>query len=81
MRRNNPQLGIGIIAHKGYKITSIERTIVDTLVLKRIVGVNVGVGALKTALSSRKTTLNKILTMATKLRVDHRVMSYLEALS
>jgi len=81
LRRNDPQWKTGIVTHDGYKITNIERTLVDALALKRILGVSVGVSALKTALADKKTTLDKVLRMATQLKVDHRVMNYLEALS
>jgi predicted transcriptional regulator of viral defense system len=81
LRRNDPQWKVGIIANDGYKITSLERSIVDALALKRIVGVSVGVSALKAALTQKKTTLDKILKTATQLRVDHQIMSYIEALA
>lgn len=82
-RRNDPKWKVGIIGEPGdgYRITSVERTIVESLVFKRIVGVNVGVSALKTALAQKKTTLDKILKMAKELRVDHQIMSYLEAMA
>ena len=49
--------------------------------MKRILGVSIGVTALKTALKEKKTTIDKVLKMATRLGVDHRVMGYIEALS
>ena len=81
LRSRNPIWKVGIDSHKGYKITNIERSIVDALSMKRIVGITVGVSALKRALKEKKTTLGKVLKLATQLGVDHRVMSYIEALS
>ena len=49
--------------------------------MKRVLGVTLAVSALKSALQEKKTTLDKILKMATQLGVDDRVMSYIEALS
>lgn len=81
LRSRNPKWKIGIESQKGYKISSIERSIVDALAMKRIIGVSIGVTALKTALKEKKTTIDKVLKMATRLGVDHRVMGYIEALS
>ena len=81
LRSRNPKWKIGIDPHKGYKITNLERSIVDALTTKRVLGFSVGVSALKSALQGKKTTLDKIIKMATQLGVDHRVMSYIEALS
>ena len=81
LRGRNPTWKVGIDSHKGYKITNIERSIVDALSMKRVVGVSIGVSALKRALKEKKTTLWKVLKLATQLGVDHRVMSYIEALS
>ena len=39
------------------------------------------IAALKAALAQKKTTLDKILKMAKELRVDHQIMSYLEAVA
>ena len=80
-RSRNPNWKVGIESHKGYKITNLERSIVDALAMKRVLGVTLAVSALKNALQEKKTTLDKILKMATQLGVDHRVMSYIEALS
>jgi|GEM_PF-3860588 len=49
--------------------------------MKRIVGISMGVGALKRALKEKKITLVKILKVVTQLGVDHRVINYIEALS
>ncbi len=81
LRSRNPKWKVGIDSHNGYKITNIERSIVDALTTKRVLGFSIGVGALKSALQNKKTSLDKIIKMATQLGVDHRVMSYIEALS
>lgn len=81
LRSRSPHWKIGIEKHKGYSITNIERTIVDSLVLKRILSVQIGMSAFKSALSDKKTTLDKVFKMTKALGVDHRVKAYIEALT
>ncbi|MGE3757062.1 MAG: type IV toxin-antitoxin system AbiEi family antitoxin domain-containing protein [Pseudobdellovibrionaceae bacterium] len=81
LRSRKPQWKVGIERNVGFNITNIERSIIDALVMKRILGVQIGVGALKSALKEKKTTLGKILKMAKLLGVDHRIMIYIEALA
>lgn len=80
-RSRNPKWKIGIDSHEDYRITTLERSIVDSLIAKRILGPSLGIRALKNAIQGKKTSLDKILKMATQLGVDHRIMSYIEALS
>lgn len=51
--------------------------------MKRILGPQIGVYALKTALreKKRKHTLDKILRMANSLGFDHRIRNYTESLA
>lgn len=81
LRSRNPQWKSGIEKHEGYFITSLERTIVDSLIYKKLVGHQIGLEALKSALKSKKTNLGRVLDMATKLKVDHRIRDYLEVFS
>lgn len=80
LRRRNPQWKIGIRHGDGYSITSLERTIVEALALKKVTG-NVGIEALKRALQKRITTLDAVLKTANRLGLDHRVMPYIEAVA
>ncbi|MBK9039937.1 MAG: hypothetical protein IPL83_12370 [Bdellovibrionales bacterium] len=81
LRRNNPHWKIGIEKHKSFAITSLERTLVDSLCMKRILGPQIGIDALKTALREKKTALDKIIRMAKSLGVDHRISNYVEVLA
>lgn len=81
LRTNNPHWKIGIEKHKSFAITTLDRTIVDTLCMKRILGPQIGIDALKTALREKKTTLDKIFRMAKSLGVDHRIQNYIEVLA
>ena len=80
-RSRNPNWRVGIISRTGYSITSLERTIVEALTLKALVAPRLGIDALKTALSKKQTSANKILAIADKLGVKHRILPYIEALS
>lgn len=80
-RASDPHWTVGIVSKEGYSITSLERTIVDALRLKALISPRLGVDALKSAISGKRTSANKILQMATEMGVTHRLLSYLEALS
>lgn len=72
---------VGIDSHRGYKMTSLERTIIDSLTLKTIISPRVGLDALKRAIANKKTDVSKIIKVANALGVSHRIMPYLEALT
>ena len=76
-RTRNPNWKIGIDENKIYSITSIERTLVD----KKIVGTNVAILAIKSAIREKKTTLSKVAKMSQLLGVEHRIFQYIESLS
>lgn len=79
-RSRNPNWKIGIAKADGYLITSLERTIVDAVILKKKFG-NLGIEALKKALKEKLTTASKIMDMASKLDADELVLPYLQALT
>lgn len=79
-RSRNPNWKVGIVKADGYKITSLERTIVDAIILKKKFG-NLGIEALKKALKEKLTTASKIMDMAAKLDADELVLPYLQALT
>lgn len=76
----NPNWKIGIIKADGYQITTLERTIVDAIILKKKFG-NLGIEALKKALKEKLSTTNRIMDLASKLEVDEVVLPYLQALT
>ncbi len=81
VRSRNPQWGIGIEKNQGFSITSVERSLVDSLIMKRLLSVHIGVAALKVAVKTKKTTLDKVLKMAKLMDVEHRLSNYIEALA
>ncbi len=79
-RTANPQWDIGIQKEKGYWVTNLERSLVDCLVQKKLLGTQTAVEALRQAITDNKTTLDKVLKMASRLKVEHRIIGYIEAL-
>lgn len=79
-RSRNPKWKIGIVKADGYQMTSLERTVVDAIILKKKFG-NLGIEALKKALKAKITTASKIMDMASKLDADEFVLPYLQALT
>lgn len=80
-RARSPLWGVGVEKKRGYAITSIERTIIDALTHRAIISPRMGIDALKTALTSKKTSVAKVLKIATQLGMEHRIIPYVEALS
>ena len=80
-RTSHPQWDIGIQKEKNYWVTDIERTLVDCLVQKRLLGTQTSAEALRQAIRDKKTTLDKVLRMAVRLKAEHRIITYIEALA
>lgn len=78
-RSRNPHWNVGINKTAGYWITSLERTLVDCLVHRRIVGSQIALEALKRALTRKQVKLTAVIDVARAMKVDHRVLPYLEA--
>lgn len=80
LRSRVPSWKIGTKHHGGFAITDIDRTIVDCLCYRTIVGSQTGIKALKLAIQTKKTTLSKVMEMAQKLSVVHRIRPIVEVL-
>lgn len=81
LRKRDPKWSIGIKKISTFQITSIERTLVDALTHRSIIGSQIGIEALRQAIRNKKTTLGKVADMAVKLSVWHRVKPFVEILS
>ncbi|MCI0612678.1 hypothetical protein L0244_06785, partial [bacterium] len=81
VRSRDPQWKIGIKKTKHYWITTLQRTLVDCLIYKRLVGSQIGIEALKQAVSQGKVKLSDLYNIAKKMRVEHRVRPYIETLA
>lgn len=80
LRKREPRWRIGITRKNGYSITTVERTILDTL-CSFDPGLDAGLSALKKALRQRLTTPAKIAEVARQLGVFDRLLPYLRAVS
>lgn len=81
IRVSHPHWNWGIESKEGYRITSIERTLVDVFTYKRYVGLQTAVESLKTAIREKRTTPTRVLDMSISLNMDARIRPYIEALS
>jgi predicted transcriptional regulator of viral defense system len=81
VRVRTPEWEIGITKGQRYWITNIERTLIDCLIYKRLVGTSTAIEGIKRALEEKKSNLNRIYHMSKKLKVDLRVLPYIEALT
>jgi len=80
-RTTQPRWNIGIQKETGYWVTTIERTLVDCLVQRKLLGTQTAIEALRKAIKNKKTTLSKVLDMTMRLKVEHRIITYIEALA
>ncbi len=81
LRQSDPQWNIGIEKKDGYTITSLERTLVESFCYKNMIGSTVPIEALREAVRKKLTTPSKVLDMAKKMGVVHRILPYLEAMA
>ena len=79
-RTRNPHWDIGIEQQSGFRITSLDRTLVDSLANKSKLGSVIGIQALKTGLNQRKTKIRNIAELARQLGVFHRIKTIVEAI-
>lgn len=80
VRSRNPRWRIGVQKMPRFKITTVERSIVDAFRYWRLTGINEAIYALKVALKERQTTKTKIYDMAKSLNCKKVLLPYLEAM-
>ncbi len=81
IRSRNPQWKIGIQKTKDYWITTLERTLIDCLLYKKLIGNQVALEAIKQAMAQKKVKLGRLYDLAKKMGVEHRVRPTIEALA
>ena len=79
VRSRAPHFRIGVIAKDKFRITTVERTIVDCFRYKRLVGVPTAIEAMRKAIADGLTTKDKIFSMAKRLHALKGILPYLEA--
>lgn len=70
-----------IIEGVSVPIYSLEKTIIDCFRLRRVVGTDVAIEALKEALRARKVDINMLIKISKSMRAASVVMPYIEALT
>jgi predicted transcriptional regulator of viral defense system len=61
------------------RVYSLERTIVDCFRMRHLIGLDVGLEALRESLRSRRTTVHGLMEVATRLRTWRTIGPYIEA--
>lgn len=80
-RKRSPKLEIGVLKKDGYSITSIERTLAESLAERKRIGTNIAIESLRRGIKEKKTSLSKVLDAANQLGIAHRILPYVEAFS
>ena len=80
LRTRNPHWTIGIKRMKGFRITTLERTLVDSLNYHKKIARPIAIEAIQRAITSKKTTLAEIGDMARELNVRKKLQPIFEAL-
>jgi predicted transcriptional regulator of viral defense system len=81
LRSRTPHWKVGIEKVEGIPVTNLERTLVDCLIYRRLIGFPIAIESLKMALRQKKTSLQQVAEMAKQMRVYSRIQSVLEVLS
>ncbi len=81
VRSRNPQWEIGIRKTKRYWITTLDRTLIDCIIYRRLVGSQVALSALKRAIAQNKPKPAALYDLAKKMGVVHRIRPYVEVLA
>ena len=76
-RKRNPYWSVGITQKKGFCITSLERTIVESMIYKKWTG-HEGFTALKKAVTKGKTDIFQVIELSKKLGYSRRLAPYFE---
>ncbi|PWU13420.1 MAG: hypothetical protein C5B49_14820 [Bdellovibrio sp.] len=79
--RTKSNLHVGIFSKKGYRITSIERTLIEALRLSSKIGERTAINAVRTALGRRMTTEAKLGHMAKALDLESTLARHFEAIA
>ncbi len=79
-RTTSPKWHLGVDKKNGFYITSIERTLVECLVNKKYFPASAISKSIKLAIEEKMTTGDKILKMSACLKLNHKVVPYLEVL-
>lgn len=80
LRLSNPQWDKGIIQESGYWITSLERTLIESLYYKKYLGTQTAIQAVKIAIQEKRTSLKAIFNFSINMKLDGYIQPFIEAL-
>jgi predicted transcriptional regulator of viral defense system len=78
--RTKSPLSVGVIAKNGYRITTVERTLVDALRFASKIGERTAIGAVRKAFAQNLTNQVRLGRMAKELGLLSAVQRYFEAI-
>jgi predicted transcriptional regulator of viral defense system len=70
----------GVIDNRRYRITSIERTLIDALIYSSKIGIRTAIEAITRAIKRKQTTIKKISDTAVKMKQDKVLKKYWESI-
>lgn len=79
IRRRRPRWKVGVELREGFRITSLERTLVEGLLYPRL-RIPIGTAAVLQALSEKRVSAARLLEMADRLAVRERIRKTIEVL-
>ncbi len=81
IRSRKPKWNLGIKKMDGYWITTVERTLIDCLLFKNLLGLQTALAALNRAVEENRIRMGDVFDLAKKMRVLDKLRPYLEARS
>lgn len=78
--RTKSSLAVGIVEHRTYRITTIERAIAEAFRFATKLGLETAIGAARQATRNKQTTAAKILKMARALGYESHLLKHWEAI-
>jgi len=79
--RTKKLVKIGLVNYKTYRITNLERTLIESLKFSGKIGLRTALDAIKKAIISRQTNIKLLAQMAKKLNYTSILNKYLELIS
>lgn len=74
--RTRREINIGVIEKDNYRISNIEKSVLDALIYSSKIGIDTAIGALIKSIKSKQTTLKKISNFASKVDEEDILKKY-----
>jgi predicted transcriptional regulator of viral defense system len=80
LMRTKTDMKIGIETKNGYRIASLERTLIEGLKFSSKIGQSTAIKAVKTAIKNKQTNMTKLRRMASALKLESILARFLEVI-